>query len=200
MGEIEFKGELHTIPAGAALVLAVDRHLTREQAEKIKQHVQQALPGREVLVVGPGLTVSALERLPVVSMGLDMASGPDMAAVATVSQQTGDVTIVNQTGERFDPKALFDAITTWSASSAKTIAAAAVEAAVRDPNSRVSRALSENVAKGGEIKGPRTIPSGKAPSVEHGYYASGAGHRDIGEDPMEAARALVKKHGGGSGG
>lgn len=118
MGEIEFKGELHTIPAGADLVLKVDRILSNQQAETLKRYAQQALPGRRVLVIGPELELLAL---PVVSMGMDTASGPDMTAVALVD--------------------------------GGKVAASAASAAV--------------------------VP---------------------GEDLMAAARALVKRHGGGSGG
>ena len=57
MSAIEFKGELHTIPAGAALVLKVDRCITMEQAARIVEHCRRALGSEQrVLVIGPELT------------------------------------------------------------------------------------------------------------------------------------------------
>lgn len=53
-GEITFKGELHTIPAGASLVLKVDRPITHEQATRIREHCTRALGAEQkVLVLGP---------------------------------------------------------------------------------------------------------------------------------------------------
>lgn len=76
MGEIEFRGELHYIPSGAALVLKVDRSLTMEQMERIKEYCLRALgPDHRVLVVGPEIEVLALDRLPVVSMGARHGEG-----------------------------------------------------------------------------------------------------------------------------
>lgn len=60
--EITFKGELHTIPAGAGLILKVDRQITQEQADRIAQHCPNALgAGLRVLVVGPELTAEAVD-------------------------------------------------------------------------------------------------------------------------------------------
>lgn len=72
MSEIEFKGELHTIPAGAALVLRVDRVLTAAQAERIKELIAKVLgPDRKVLVLGAEFTV----------LGVDMGAGDDQSFV-----------------------------------------------------------------------------------------------------------------------
>lgn len=62
---IEFKGEIRTIPAGAALVLNVDRHLAQEQADAIRAHCCRQL-GEDVrvLVLGPGITAQGLVQLP----------------------------------------------------------------------------------------------------------------------------------------
>jgi hypothetical protein len=82
MGEIEFKGELHTIPAGAALVLKVDRELTADEAECIREQLTKALgPDHKVLVIGPGLTP--------IAVGMDMASGPDTHGYALVDAKEG---------------------------------------------------------------------------------------------------------------
>jgi hypothetical protein len=61
MGEIEFKGELHTIPAGAALVLKVDRMLSAEQTNRIREHCAKVFgAAHPVLVVGPEFEVTAV--------------------------------------------------------------------------------------------------------------------------------------------
>jgi hypothetical protein len=59
-GEIEFKGELHAIPAGAGLVLRVDRPISKEQADRIREHCRIALGEHQrVLVIGPEMTPMA---------------------------------------------------------------------------------------------------------------------------------------------
>ena len=59
--EIEFKGELHAIPAGSDLILKVDRLITNEQAENIRAQCVQAFGGeRRVIVLGPEMTLMAV--------------------------------------------------------------------------------------------------------------------------------------------
>jgi hypothetical protein len=55
--EIHFRGELHTIPAGSALVLRVDHHITEKQGQLIRAHCREVLGEQcRVLVIGPELT------------------------------------------------------------------------------------------------------------------------------------------------
>lgn len=158
-GLITFKGELHTIPAGAALVLKVDRHMTAAQTEALLQHCRRVLgQDQRVLVVGPEVTPMALDRLPVRSMGVE---------------PKGQITIINRTSAHLDPEMLVIKRMTES---------------LTDPNSRVAKALAlrreESAARGERTVCNRLSDEPKAPA----------------EDPMEAVRALAKKHGGGSGG
>ena len=61
--DINFTGEMQAIPATAkGLIVKVDRRITVEQAEQIRRHVLAALgDGIKVLVLDPGLTVTATE-------------------------------------------------------------------------------------------------------------------------------------------
>ena len=61
--EINFTGEMQAIPATAkGLIVKVDRFITVEQAEQIRRHVLASLGDDvKVLVIGPGLTVTAAE-------------------------------------------------------------------------------------------------------------------------------------------
>lgn len=176
-GLITFKGELHTIPAGAALVLKVDRHMTAAQTEALLQHCRRVLgQDQRVLVVGPEVTPMALDRLPVRSMGVDPGAGDDrtvMGARSGVVEPKGQITIINRTSAHLDPEMLVIKRMTES---------------LTDPNSRVAKALAlrreESAARGERTVCNRLSDEPKAPA----------------EDPMEAVRALAKKHGGGSGG
>jgi hypothetical protein len=61
--EIKFMGELHTIPAGAGLVLKVDRPITRQQADYIAEYCRNALGAdQRVFVIGPELTACAVTQ------------------------------------------------------------------------------------------------------------------------------------------
>lgn len=169
LGHITFKGELHTIPAGAALVLKVDRHMTAAQIEALVQHCRQALgPDQRVLVIGPEVTPMALDRLPVRSMGMDPGADDDMTAVTVVSGKEyfacgGPVKAGQHAVER-EGAEVFKAITDWS----------------KVPPPDIFGTVRVNVVP----------PSG--------LYVAPA--EPTPEDPMEAVRALAKKHGGGSGG
>jgi hypothetical protein len=48
------------IPEGCDLVLRVDRLITSETAQRIRDHAAQCLPGRKVLVLTPEITVEFL--------------------------------------------------------------------------------------------------------------------------------------------
>lgn len=62
-GEITFKGDLHTIPAGATLVLKADRPISMARMAVIREQLACALgDGHRVLVVGPEFEVHVIEK------------------------------------------------------------------------------------------------------------------------------------------
>lgn len=65
MLDITFKGDLHTIPAGAALVLKVDFLISDDQVAMLTEYVHRQLgQDQRVLVIGRDVTPMAVDQVP----------------------------------------------------------------------------------------------------------------------------------------
>lgn len=198
------------LPAGQ--VLKVAPHADRDEIMHAK--VEIALTAEDLAgiaaIMGGAKTPEAprLDRLPVVSM--DLASGPDQTAIRFVNRCPEPASVT----ESRTPEGTRQVVIEHIARS------------LTDPNSKVVQALKGGAEFVRRQKMPPATPAapdlyargGPIPRrqyVEYAEYGLSTGYCDIGnvtaedvrsgnepasEDPMEATRALVKKHGGGSGG
>lgn len=184
---------------GRLASVTVVRHVDSDEAQKLVMELQKYDLVRQEDRVA----------LPVVNMGMDKASGPDMTVVGArsgVVEPEGQITIVNRLTDRIER---MEQRRTEEGRIVQVI-----ERAKADLDKLAAIVRGERFAQGGPIE-PAVYdhsleaawhkpwaPAGDAPHVNvaapTGLYV--APTEPTAEDPMEATRALVKKHGGGSGG